>query len=316
VGPEASAELQAVLRAKAPAGADPRDFLLLYDVINHEVRTHRAMVFLRNDWAGGHVGEPPHNLGELTPSTTQLAVALDAGGAGAGMFKLFRLGVTHIAEGTDHLLFLLTLLLVAPVAAVGGRWAQTRPTRAAARRITAIVTAFTLGHSVTLALGSTGLVELPSQWVETAVAVSILVAAIRASRPVWAGGEFAIAGGFGLLHGLAFSASLSGGGLTVAQHALALLSFNLGIEAMQLVVVACVMPPLLLLAARAPAAYGRLRAAGALLAAALASIWIVERLLPEVPKVMEGGLRIEPLLAQLACVALWAMAAMLWLKRR
>jgi hypothetical protein len=140
-----------------------------------------------------------------------------------------------------------------------------------------VVTAFTIGHSLTLGLGSSSLLSLPSQPVEIAVAVSIAFAAVHAFRPLFAAGEVVMALGFGLVHGFAFSASLSGAGLTAWQHAQALLAFNLGIEAMQLVVVLAVMPPLLMLSRSSPGFYAALRRAAAVTAFALAALWVADR---------------------------------------
>lgn len=311
----ASGELEAVLDLRAPAGADPRVFTLLYDAVTHEVRTHRGLAYLRNDWAAGHVGEPPRLLGVVDAERNALPVALDEAHVGSSVMRLFDHGARHIAEGTDHLLFLLTLLLVAPLTAVGHRWAGVRPVRPAVGRLLAVVTAFTLGHSLTLALGSTGVVSLPAQWVEVAVAASIVVAGAHALRPLASRGEILMAGGFGLLHGLAFAASLSGAGLTPWQHAQALLAFNLGIEAMQLAVVACVMPPLLVLAQAAPRRYAALRAGTGLLAAAAATSWIVERLAPQhdgAAQWVEAAAAAAPALAAM----LWGAAAAAWLARR
>ena len=98
-------------------------------------------------------------------SLYQLDFAQADGGAGlppaphaslprlSGFEGAFRLGARHIAEGTDHLLFLLVLLLPAPLLACGARWAQCATIRGSLLQITKIVTAFTLGHSVTLGLG-------------------------------------------------------------------------------------------------------------------------------------------------------------------
>lgn len=93
---------------------------------------------------------------------------------------MFALGARHIAEGTDHLLFLLALLLPAPLVAVGMRWGGYAGGGVALRRITKVVTALTLGHSVTLVVGALGLVRLPSALVESAIALSILVSAAHA----------------------------------------------------------------------------------------------------------------------------------------
>ena len=131
-------------------------------------------------------------------------------GAAAGTF---RLGMRHIAEGTYHLLFLLALLLPAPLMVVGSRWAGFGDVRHTLLRTFRVVTAFTLGHSITLALAALGAVRVPSRPVEVLIAVSILVSAVHALRPLFPGREAAIAAFFGLVHGLAFAATLGELGL-------------------------------------------------------------------------------------------------------
>ena len=149
---------------------------------------------------------------------------------------------------------------------------------AAARSLAWVVTAFTVGHSVTLALGSTGVLTPPARPVEVAVAASIAVAALHALRPLPGHSAFGMALGFGLIHGFAFASSLSGAGLTVWQHAQALLAFNLGIEAMQLVLLTATLPALLVLGRARPDAYQHLRRAVAVAALGLSLFWAVERL--------------------------------------
>ena len=75
---------------------------------------------------------------------------------------MFRLGARHIAEGTDHLLFLLALILPAPLAAANGSWGGYAGWKTACRRIVKVVTAFTLGHSITLVFGALGWVRPPA----------------------------------------------------------------------------------------------------------------------------------------------------------
>jgi hypothetical protein len=278
VGSDASAELEVVLELRAPAGADKRSPTLLYDAITHEVRTHRVQVFLRKDWEGGFVGEAPLPLGELHHGLASLPIPLEQARAGSSLLRLLQGGAMHIAQGTDHLLFLLMLVIVAPLSVRAGSWDAVRPVRSAARQIAVVVTAFTLGHSLTLALGSTGVLSLPSQPVEVAVAVSIAFAAIHAFRPLFSAGEVMMALGFGLVHGFAFSASLLGAGLTPWQHAQALLAFNLGIEAMQLVLLMCVVPALLVLCRTGPALYAATRRLASAAAVVLAVLWVVQRL--------------------------------------
>ncbi len=175
--------------------------------------------------------------------------------------NMFVLGMRHIAEGTDHLLFLLALLLPAQ----------------SLIRILRIVTAFTIGHSLTLAAAAFGLVHVPSRPVEALIALSVLISAIHALRPIFPGREAFIAGFFGLIHGLAFAATLTQLGLTLWQRVANLLAFNLGIETTQIIVVLTALPLLLLLGRtrhyslfRIPAALGTSCAAIFWLSAALA----------------------------------------------
>ena len=188
----------------------------------------------------------------------------------------FRLGMRHIAEGTDHLLFLLVLLLPAPLLVVRSQWAGFAGVRQSLQQILQVVTAFTIGHSVTLALAAFGVVRVPTRAVEVLIAISILVSAVHALRPLFPGREAAIAAAFGLMHGLAFATTLHSLGLQWWDRVRGILGFNLGIETMQLFVVCAAMPSLVLLS-RTPA-YSILRIGGALFAALASAGWLVERL--------------------------------------
>lgn len=230
----------------------------------------------------------------------------------SGFAGAFRLGVRHIAEGTDHLLFLLALLLPAPLLASRGRWDRCASVRGSLLHILSIVTAFTLGHSLTLALAAFGLVSLPSRPVEVLIAVSILVSAIHAIRPLFPGREAAIAAFFGLIHGLAFASAISDLGFNGWYRLVSLFGFNLGIEAMQLIVVATILPSLLLLSRTR--AYSMFRVSGALFAGVASLAWIVERVLsvqtaisPLVESAAQHGFQVA--------VALFLASLFCWLTR-
>lgn len=215
----------------------------------------------------------------------------DLFGRMGGFLSMFRLGMQHIYAGTDHLLFLLTLLLPAPLFAFRSRWKGPTAIASSSKQILRVVTAFTLGHSLTLALAGLGLVLLPSRLVETLIAVSILISSIHALRPVFPGREAFLAVGFGLVHGLAFAATLGQLGLDLSARLANIFVFNLGIETLQLIVVAATMPSFVLLS-RTPA-YPLFRIGGALCAALVSSGWIVERLLNlhnPVDALLDGGL--------------------------
>ncbi len=221
-----------------------------------------------------------------------------------GFASLFRLGMSHIAAGTDHLLFLLALLLPAPLLVVGARWAGFAGVRESLMRILKVVTAFTVGHSITLAFAAFGLVHLPSRPIEVLIAVSILVSAAHVLRPLFPGREAAIAAFFGLIHGLAFAATLGDLGLGRWQQVASILGFNLGIETMQLLVVALTLPSLLLLSRTS--SYSLLRIASALFAGVASLGWIAQRLLG-VPN------SVDLVVNAVANRALWLAAALLLL---
>ena len=103
-------------------------------------------------------------------------------------------------------------------------------------------------HIVNIRAAATGVLRLPQQPVEVLIAASILVSAIHAVRPIFPGRESFVAGGFGLVHGLAFATMIAGLGADTWQTARIILGFNVGIELMQLGIVVAVMPWLLAMA--------------------------------------------------------------------
>jgi hydrogenase/urease accessory protein HupE len=177
------------------------------------------------------------------------------------------LGVSHILGGPDHLLFVLGLVLL-----VRGR-----------RRLLGTVTAFTVGHSVTLSLAALGFVDFPTRPVELAIAASILVLAVDLERDervppsLLRRAPWLVAGLFGLLHGLGFAGALAQVGLPAEEIPLALASFNLGIELGQLAFVAVVLVARGALRPLARTAPPWLAHAPAYAIGSLAAYWCFER---------------------------------------
>lgn len=141
-----------------------------------------------------------------------------------------KLGVEHILSGPDHLLFVLGLLLLV---ASPGLLLQT-------------ITAFTVAHSITLSLAVLGIVTLPSRVIEIGIAASVFLLAVELTRAdasattLLRRAPWAMAGGFGLLHGLGFAGALAEVGLPAGDIPLALCAFNVGIEVGQLAFVGLV----------------------------------------------------------------------------
>jgi hypothetical protein len=268
------ADLKATVVLTPPLGAPADDFVLGCDVISHQVQSHVTLVALQA--AAGEAAQPVM-LGTLRFGQHSLHVKVANEAWWDGMGSMFKLGMLHIAEGSDHLLFLLTLLLPAPLLVAGGKWGEFGGSRHLIMRLAGIVTAFTIGHSLTLVLGATGQVVLPAQPVEIAIAVSILVSAIHALRPVFAHKEYLIAAAFGLIHGLAFATAIKELELSGARLAAGILAFNLGIESVQLLIVT-VSAPLLILLARTRH-YQQVRKILAIGSGTMALFWMAERIL-------------------------------------
>jgi hydrogenase/urease accessory protein HupE len=207
----------------------------------------------------------------LTASNTRAEMALEPEGQSAGgsqptvSFRAFlKLGIEHILTGYDHLLFLLALLVVCR------RFSS----------MAAIITCFTLAHSITLALAALNLVSIPSRIVEPLIAASILFVGVeniyRRDEPRW---RWALTFAFGLIHGFGFAGVLKQAGLGSGGRALLvpLFSFNLGVEIGQVAVTAILLPVLWKLrSVEAYERYGRhvISAAVALVGA----YWLVQRL--------------------------------------
>lgn len=207
-------EITVHLNLIPPLGVDTRKFVLDYDVIMHQVINHAAFVSVRNDWEVGQIAESPTEVGVIRWDTKDnviypLQINLEKGSWWSGFKNMVSLGMQHIKEGTDHLLFLIVLLLPAMLLLNGNDWAGFGGTKYSILKLLKIVTAFTIGHSFTLLIGALGWVKLPIQPVEVLIAISILVSAVHAIYPLFFGKEMYVAAGFGLVHGLAFATVLS-----------------------------------------------------------------------------------------------------------
>jgi hypothetical protein len=184
-------------------------------------------------------------VGILSTASTAVTVATDS--AAVSVFDMVAHGMQHIADGYDHLLFLALLLIVAPLVITKSRprrWVSddSRTMRTTVIRVLQTVTAFTIGHSITLLVVGLGVVEVPSQLVESAVALTIVATAIHALKPIFGRREAIIAGLFGLIHGSAFASTIVDLKLPLGDTLLAILGFNIGIELAQLIGVVLVVP--------------------------------------------------------------------------
>lgn len=185
-------------------------------------------------------------------------------------------GIGHIWIGFDHLLFLFSLLLPSVLILSGSRWAPSPGFKGTLVNVLKIVTAFTLAHSITLTLATLQIIALPSRWVESAIAASVIVAALNNLFPVIRERRWLVAFAFGLVHGFGFASVLTDLDLPRSALLLALVGFNLGVEIGQLTIVALFLPVAYVL--RKTWFYRKMVfTVGSMFIIFLASVWFVER---------------------------------------
>lgn len=232
----------------------PRALSIRYTLLFDIDAQHRGLA---------HVGGQTVIVRDAAPVTVEL-------GDATSLSSFVREGVWHIWIGIDHILFLVCLIL--PAVWTTGRRRKTL--RAVCVEVFEIVTAFTLAHSITLVISAVGLFTLPSRYVETAIALSVVAAAINnLVRLVDA--RWAVAFALGLLHGFGFASVLVDLGLPSRELIGALLGFNVGVEVGQVAIVVALLP--LLYAIRSTLAYRVLLFAGSGAVAIIASMWAYQR---------------------------------------
>ncbi|MFK7830338.1 MAG: HupE/UreJ family protein [Congregibacter sp.] len=205
-------------------------------------------------------------LERLKPSQPQFTVTASPG-SGEIAWDYFVLGVEHILGGIDHLLFVLALLLL-----VRNR-----------RRLLLTITAFTVAHSITLICASLGWISLPGPPVEAAIALSIVFVATevvheqRGRISSTAQAPWLVAFAFGLLHGLGFAGALEEIGLPETAVPVALLMFNVGVEAGQLLFVAAMVALSAILGRFTRTSYSAASQTISYVIGSIAAFWTLER---------------------------------------
>lgn len=195
----------------------------------------------------------------------------------ATILRFVREGASHALAGYDHIAFLLLLVLPSVLRRSQGRWLPASRGRDVLRELLKTVTGFTLAHSVTLACAASGLIRIPEQPVEAAIAASIVAAGLLNLLPAAARWRLALAVGFGLIHGFGFANALRGIDTEGSRIVPMLAGFNLGIELAQLALVSAALPALWLLR-RVPSYPSRLMPGLSLATALTGAVWLAGRL--------------------------------------
>lgn len=208
-----------------------------------------------------------------TASTGMTAATPSASSAAVGFLQE---GMRHILGGYDHVLFLLVLLLPAVMRRAKAGWQPVDRLGQAIWPVAMIVTAFTVAHSVTLALAGLNLLSLSSSFIEPAIALTIVLAAVDNLVPIFRERRVVVTFLFGLIHGFGFAGVLGELGLPAVQFAWALFQFNLGIELGQLFIVAIAVTALFAFRQQRWYPHVVIRC-GSVVAIVIGALWFIDR---------------------------------------
>jgi hypothetical protein len=211
----------------------------------------------------------------LGPAAPQVEIDLAQGG-GVDMAAFFIEGIGHILGGFDHLFFLAVLLLPAMLTRTAAGWTPVPRFGAGVIETVKVLSAFSVAHTLTVALAAAQLVDPPSRVIEAAIALTIVLTALDLLVPFIGRRRWPVAGAFGLIHGFGFAGALGPLALPPLDLVVALVGFNLGVEAGQLLIALPVLPLIYLLGRHK--AYPRyLMPAASVTAIAVGTLWFLER---------------------------------------
>lgn len=264
---EHSDGIYAAVGLKGQCPAPPQTLTVNYDFLFELDPSHRGLFYL--EFGGVHSSI-------FSPGRPGVTVSGGNPGSGSLFVRYLQEGAWHIWAGLDHLLFLLCLLLPAVLHREKGQWIPAPSGQRAFWEMAKIITAFTLAHALSLTAASLEWLQLPSRWVEAAVAATIIFAALNNLTPLVRDRLWLVGFGFGLIHGAGYASVLAGLGLPTQSLVLALLGFNLGVEGGQILIAAAFMPLAFLARRQAWYRHGVV-VPGSVLAALLGLLWLVSR---------------------------------------
>jgi hypothetical protein len=258
----------AVMRFSAACSQAPDELKITYRLFFDIDPQHKGLLRLEANGAT--------RTAIFGPETAQQTIKLSRPSLSQQFLDYLATGVEHIWRGYDHILFLLSLLLPAVVVRDKKQWLPSKSFRASFIDVLKIVTAFTLAHSITLSLATLQVVSLPARISESAIAMSVVLAALNNLFPIIRGRRWVVAFCFGLIHGFGFASVLTDLGLPRSVLALALVGFNLGVEVGQTAIVGLFLP-LAYLLRRTLFYRSFVLVGGSSVIVTVAALWFVER---------------------------------------
>lgn len=266
-----------------PDGPLPTAFTVRSDLVTHQVITHKVFLGLRSDWQAGILSDQKRILTAFNQDRKEFQVQRQEGGLWTGFLGTLNLGLKHIYEGFDHILFLVMLVM---------SLSYVQPHRQWLKKLLFLVSSFTLGHTLSLFYAGTVYSPVSTQVIECLVAFTIIVTCIHVIRPIIANKEWLVSLAFGLIHGLAFSEIVGEFHLSQQLLILSILGFNIGVELMQILLIGMIVPWLVWLAKVGQ--FAMVKKTFALVGLILSICWFVERALNVEVLKLEDKLMINP----------------------
>jgi hypothetical protein len=265
----------------------PNVLEISYDTFFEKSPSHKGVIIIEHNWKAGIIDNHLKVADIFTEGDTVKQINLEDTSWWKGFVAMIKLGMWHIWIGLDHILFLVALILPSVVRRKSSNsqvellestnkiWAPVKKFKPAFLYILGIVTSFTIAHSITLAVASMGIINLPSRYVESIIALSIALAAFHNISLIFKAREWVIAFAFGLFHGFGFASVLGDKGLAGEFLSLSLIGFNVGVEIGQLLIVAGIFPILFLL--RKLTIYPKILTYGSMFLILISLHWVIER---------------------------------------
>ena len=192
-----------------------------YSLFFEEDSNHRGVVFdKRTKKINSYIASPDQHIVTLKEYQSSIAT----------LFTFIKQGIWHILIGYDHIIFVISLMLPLVLLYRKKEWIAVTEFKPALINLFKVITAFTIAHSITLSLAALDIISLSSRWIESAIALSVLIVALNNIRPFFMHTRWSMAFFFGLVHGFGFASVLRDLDLSTGSLFLSLLGFNLGVE--------------------------------------------------------------------------------------
>lgn len=230
----------------------PDKLEVTYKVFIEEEPKHMNLLGMEYNWKAGLFNNESIIALDFSNNNWTKTLDLTKGSIWTGFKAMIKQGIWHIWIGLDHILFIIALILPAVVRRQKFKdnsfrllnWKPVDKFKPAFIYILKIITFFTIAHTITLSLASLQIIVLPSQLVESIIALSIGLAAYHNIKPIFKGKDWIIAFVFGLFHGFGFASVLGDLGFNGEHLTLSLLGFNVGVELGQVAIIAGIFPVL------------------------------------------------------------------------